>query len=156
MKNFMAIAACGLAILLTAGLCVTGIRQAMADCDGCFTTGCGSTSSVELTPATDSVTAAAMTGNFQRTFCFHWQYPTDQPDYIVFEFNDDPVSNNIDEDNTSYSPSLITNTNCCTGYQGVTITGKLDDPGQDGTLQTKGWASVPYREDTHTLAVSHQ
>jgi len=151
MRRFMPIAASGFAILVTVGLCAVAIRQAFAACEGCQTT-CGDENKVQILPANEEVNADSF-GVFEAEFCFDWEYDVKPPDYIVFEFNDDPASTNIDEDNTFYSPSLITNTACCIGFQDVTINGELDDNCVDGTLQSQGWAAVPFRVDTHTLVV---
>jgi hypothetical protein len=155
MKKTMMIAACGLAVLLTMGLCVTGLREALAVCPTC-----PQTATVTLTPESDTANADSG-GVFSGAFYFAWAYPEDQPDYIVMEVNDNPASTNIvtdvpfEEGGTSYSPSLVTNPDCCEGSFGVTIDGHLDNHGVDGTLQSTGWASTPYREDTHTLVVHH-
>ena len=98
LKRFMAIAACGFAILVTVGLCAVAIRQAFA-CDACQET-CGDEDRVNLAPANDTVTAAA-SGVFQSEFCFEWEYDVEPPDYIFFEFITGD-SENIDFDATTY------------------------------------------------------
>ena len=152
MKRFIPILACGFAVLLTAGLCVTAIRQAHGQCDGCTST-CGTSDFVQWGPSSNSTSDTA--GAFSSSWCFTWVYqsPPTLGD-IAFRVTGS-VNIDHDPDDPAYDPEYLTNPDeCCQGDITVGVTGMLEPMQTSGTLKTLGWFWPPYREAIQTLTIN--